>query len=170
MRLNVVVASMVFCLLGCSAIDKVSDQDLADNIKMGAKAASEHGLKYAINKNLDKKLEIEENAKLAVKVIRTTILPMFQGASTGDVLRKTVDLALADLSTNLTPMVMSAIQLSVNIIATEVTLPENPASKLDGRTRLALVGLFEGTAEGLEKAIAVAVAEKAGVGLRWPSK
>lgn len=148
-----VVAMVGLLLFGCSAVDQVSDEDLASGVYLASKGAAKHGLKYAVSQHPDQAESIKTNAILAVDIIKTNVVPVFSGASSGTVLRSAVDTALDLLANRLSGDVVSTIRLALNIVAHRIELPQNPADTLSERARLALVAFFNGVSDGLEDAL-----------------
>lgn len=171
MRSWVILLVPVWALGGCAAVEKMSDEELARTTSSAAKGATRFGLKYALDKEPEKAAEIAENARLAVKIVRENVLPVFLGASTVEVLRAAVETALAQLGDQLKPSVISAIQLALDVVAAKVDLPVNPADKLSPRVRGALAAFFDGVALGLEEAAGPAGTREIGPPkLLWPKK
>lgn len=168
--------SALFALAGCAGIDRIPDDQLAKDLNLGAEKAVEYGLKYLVRKDPTSAQAVKDNAKLADDVIKKNILPVFSGASTGDVLRSAVDAALAQLQGVLQPNVRAAIQLALDILTANVPLPANPADKIDDRTKKAVNGLFGGIAAGLDAFLASQSGPAVGpttareAGLHWSSK
>lgn len=150
-----VCAIMLLSLGGCKMFADMPDEELAESVYKGAKAVTSNGLKIAINQSPDSAEAIKENAKLAAKIIRDNILPVFEGATTEEVLRSAVDTALDELGDKVSPTLASVINLALQLVAEKVNLPDNPAAKLDVRTRMALVGLFKGLVDGIDEAVEV---------------
>ena len=173
MNRTVAIALITFALslalVGCNQVNQVPDDQFAASIENLAKTGSEYGLKLAIDKKPEKAEQIVKDAKIAVDVIKTTIVPTFSGAATGDVLRSAVETALTQLNEKISPEIRAAIQLVLGIVSTQVTLPANPADKIPERTRLALAGFFKGLAAGLE-AGSTASRDLAPPTLAWPAK
>ncbi len=162
---------MATCLQGCATIENVSDERLAKGIRVASKGAAQYGLGYVLKKYPDKAPAIADGARIAVEVLRETILPAFNGAETEGVLLSAVDTALTELSDKLEPSMIHAVQLALDVVSMRVQLPENPVDKLSERTRLALVALFDGLAEGLEAGGAAApppARDTAPAALSWP--
>lgn len=149
---------MVMTQGSCKVIDNLPDDVLASDINKGAKAAVEYGLKYAIKKSPVDAQAIRDNAKIADDVIKNNILPIFSGASTGDVIKSAVDTALAQLWSKAAPQVRDSIQLALAILTANVPLPANPADTIDDRTKKALNGLFGGLAAGIDAVLAIPAA------------
>ena len=147
----------------------MSDEDLAQGVEIGARGAARYGLGYVLNKQPEKAAQISEGAALAAKLLRENVIPAFSGASTEEVLRSVVDTALEEISEQLTPQVVLAIQLALDVISVQVKLPENRADRLTPRTRMALLGLFTGLAEGLDEGSSIApTRDEPPVKLFWP--
>lgn len=161
---------------GCRTIDRIPDDQLARDVNLGAEKAVQYGLGYLVRKAPQDAQAIKDNAKLADDVIKKNILPVFAGASTGDVLKSAVDTALAQLQGVLQPNVRAAIQLALDILTANIPLPLNPADKLDDRTKKAVNGLFSGIAAGLDQFLATQAPTVSGpstareAGLHWSSK
>lgn len=171
MRGLAVVLLIPWALLssGCRTVGQIPDDDFARYIETGAKLSTKYGLQKALAAEPAKAAEITENAKLAVEIVRKNVLPVFQGASSADVLRSAVETALTQLGEKLKPQLALVIQLAIDMLATQVNLPANPADKLDERTTKAVAALFKGAADGVEAAIGGA-RDIAPPGIRWPKK
>lgn len=154
---------------GCSSIEKVSDEDLARGIEIAARGAAQYGLGFVFNKEPGRAAQVAEGARLAVRTLKETIIPAFAGVTTEEVLRSTVEAALDELTAKLTPSVVLAVQLALDLVSANVKLPENPTDRLSERTRLALLALFKGLADGLEVASEMApTRDTAPAKLFWP--
>jgi len=161
---------LVFCLpfFGCSVINRMSDQDLADRVYTISKGASQYGIKYLIDKQPEKAAEIKQVTQAAIVVIRTNVIPAFSGAETNNVLRSAADTALKLLGDKLDPRIATTVQLAVNLAESYIDLPANPTDKLDVRTKMALLALFNGLADGLNLAIgSPATSATASKSLKW---
>jgi hypothetical protein len=80
-----------------------------------------------------------------------------------------VETALDELTKKLTPSVVLAVQLALDVVAANVTLPVNPADRLSDRTKGALLALFQGLADGLEAGASLApVRDTPPAKLFWP--
>jgi hypothetical protein len=146
---------LVLFLGGCSQIDRIPDDKLAEDLFIGGKKAVEYGLKLALKKVApDVAKEITQNALLANSIIKAEVLPILSGASTQDVLRAALDLALKNLWTKLRTEIREAVQLSLSILISNIELPKNPADRLDERSRKALMGLFSGISQGVDAVLA----------------
>lgn len=143
----------ILSLLGCSQIDKISDDQLSADLQVGAKAVVKYGLTAAVRKFPADAAKIMADAKLADTLIVQNILPVFSGASTQAVLRSAVDQALGLLKAKITdPRVLATIGLGTEIIIADVPLPGNLTDKLDERTRKLLVGIWSGIDQGIQAA------------------
>jgi len=138
---------------GCSSIkervEKLTDEELAEYVYKAAKFTAKTGLKKAIDTWPEHEAAIKEDALLAVKVINENIVPVFSGASTEEVLRSAVDVALAELSDKLNPATVDVVRLALAVVAGHIELPANPADKLDDRTRKAVLAFFKGLVDGV---------------------
>jgi hypothetical protein len=156
----------------CVQIANIPDDTLAKDLNIGAQKAVEYGLKLLLKKVPAEAQAILDNAKLANEVLKTNIIPIFSGASTGDVLRSAVDTALAQLWAKATPQIRDAIQLTLTLLSANIPLPANPADKLDERTRKALSGFFSGLSAGIDAVVSKPptmgpITAKAAVGFVW---
>lgn len=167
--LALVTFALSLALVGCQSVNQVPDDQFAQSIQDLAKTGSEYGLKLVIDKKPEKAEQIVKDAKIAIDVITKTIEPVFSGAATADVLRSAVDTALTQLSEKISPEIRAAIQLVLGLVATQVTLPANPADKLPDRARKSLSGFFKGLAAGLEAGSSGA-RDLAPPTLTWPDK
>lgn len=164
-------AALLF-LAGCAQIAQIPDDTLAKDLNIGAQKAVTYGLRYAINKAPADAQKIKDAAAIADTVLKQNIIPVFSGATTGDVLKSAVDTALALLNSKIgNPEVIAAIQLAIDILKANITLPTNPADKLDDRTKKALNGLFNGIAAGIDVALspppATSPTSRQVAGLHW---
>jgi len=165
----VALAILATSLMGCTSVERMSDEDLAAGIQVAAKGAAQYGLGYVLNKEPAAAAKVAEAARIAVRVIRENVLPAFAAASSEQVLRKAVETALDELTAKLTPNIVLAIQLALDLVAAQVELPSNPADHLSPRARGALVALFRGLAAGLDDGAALApVREAPPAKLFWP--
>lgn len=143
---------LIVGLMGCSAVDKISDDDLALNIKNIAKVTSKLALDKAIEQNPDKRDIIIENCFIVRKVIKDNLIPLLSD-STKDVLRGALDTALGELSSQVAPGMLTIGNAVFQATISLIELPENPATRLDDRTKKALIGLFEGFHDSLDEVI-----------------
>lgn len=171
MQVALMVVMVMGLMTGCSLLGQVSEDDLAAGVEKAAKGAARFGVKYACEKEPDKAPEILANAKLASDIIKTTVLPIFEGAATQDVLCSAIETALVALGGKLNPQMVATIQLALDLAASKIDLPDNPAAKLDDRTRKVVAAFFRGTAAGLDAAVgdkAVVARDGKGARLFWP--
>lgn len=156
-RLTLAVGLLMILTQGsCTAIANIPDDVLAKDLNIGAQKAVEYGLKYAISKSPTDAQAIRDNAKIADDIIKANILPIFSGASTGDILKSALDTALSQLWAKASAQVRDTIQLAITILTANIPLPANPADKIDERTKKALNGFFSGLAAGLDVVLAQA--------------
>lgn len=154
MRKLALVPLLVLALAGCSQIAKIPDDKLAEDLFIGGKKAVEYGLKYALKKAApDLAKQITENAALANTILKGEIIPLLQGASSAEVLRGALDLALKNLWTKIKPEIRDAVQLSLSLLIANVDLPKNPTDRLDERSKKALSGLFSGISQGVDSVL-----------------
>ena len=137
---------------GCKTINEIPDEKFADGIHALTFHSVYYGFKAVLANNPGRYEQLTTDAKKASEIVRTNVLPVFNGATTGDVLRGAVDRALAELS--VATSVADTIKVALILVETQLTLPENPADSLDARTKMALSAFFTGVAEGLDKAVA----------------
>lgn len=146
---------LVAFLSGCSLFSGTSDDQLAADLNVGAKAVVKYSLSAALRKYPAEASKITADAKIADQVLVQNIIPIFGGASTKDVLRSAVDQALTQLKAKVSdPRVSAAIELGTELIIADVPLPKNPADKLSDRTKKALSGVFSGISKGIEAVLA----------------
>lgn len=150
MRLIAGFAALLI-LGGCAQIAQIPDDVLAKDLNKGARKAVSYGLSYAIRKAPADAQKIKDAAQIGDTILKQNIIPIFSGATTGDVARSAVDTALSLLDSKIgNPEVVAAIQLAIDILSANINLPTNPADKLDARTKMALNGLFTGMSSGIE--------------------
>jgi hypothetical protein len=138
-------------LSGCSQVAKIPDDQLAQDLNIAAKTAVKYSLQAAVRKTPADASRIAADATTVDGILTKTVIPAFSGASTADVVRSSVDTALALLKSKITdPRVAAAIDAGVEIVLLDVTLPATPTGKLDARTLKALNGVFTGISAGIE--------------------
>lgn len=143
----------VAALGGCKTFAGMSDEELASTIYRDSKLAARAGLKIALEKAPASDADIRTNAKLAIKLVRENVVPLFS-SPTEDVLRSTVDTVLENVAGQVSPALVDVIQLAINAALDKIDMPTNPATKLNPRTKGALLALFNGLADGAEEAMA----------------
>jgi hypothetical protein len=161
--------------IGCTQISRLSDEDLAGYVNIGAEKAVEYGLKFAARKLPEKAAAIQKDAVVVAGVIDDTVMKMLTG-TTADVLRSTV----SQISQLLTAKIASlpsgealadTVKLTVDIVALNIKLPKNPSEKLDERTRGALIAFFQGVSQGVKAAFKVVPPGAAPpAGITWPEQ
>lgn len=151
----IAILGLAILMSGCSQLDKISDDDLARDLLVGARGAVKYSLQAAFRKATpDEAARLSKDALAADQVITQNLIPVFSGAQTTDVLRSSVDAALALFKNKVSnPKLAAAIDLGIEVIAMEVKLPKNPTDKLDERTRKAILGALSGISEGIRGAI-----------------
>jgi hypothetical protein len=155
-RALTVAAMAAFIILGagCGSIERMSDEDLAEKIQLGASKAIEAGVKLATDKYPTQVAAIKKELAGASLVIKANIIPSFV-TPTGEVLTSVVKTSMTLLESKITnEQIRKNVVLAFQVLEANVTLPENPLAKLDPRTAKALVGLFTGIALGLDAALA----------------
>lgn len=149
------LALLALCSLaflgGCKTVAQIPDQEFADGIHTLTYNSIYFGFKAVLNNNPGRYTQLAADVKTATGVIRTNVLPVFNGATTGDVLTGAVNTALTQLSVSST--ITDVVQVALALVETQVTLPANPATALDARTKLALSGFFSAIADGLDQAV-----------------
>lgn len=150
-KLLALLALVALTFTGCKTVAQIPDEQFADGIHTLTYNSTYYGFKAVLNNNPAKYTQLAADVKTTTDIIRNNVLPIFTGASTGDVLNGAVNTALAQLSVS--PAVTDVIKVALALVETQVTLPANPADKLDVRTKLALAAFFSGVAEGLDQAV-----------------
>jgi hypothetical protein len=176
------VGLMLFAVagVGCKTTD-VSDGDLANEVYTVSKSTSSLVATLIFNKNPDKVVALKANAAVVSSTIRTHVVLVFSGGTSGDLLKSSVDAALVLLSTKLDPLLVDVVKLAMDLAADRIDLPQNPAEKLSDRTRMALLAFFNGVADGLDAAAtAVVPTQSSGSNqlnphgiyeiIRWPNR
>lgn len=138
-------------LAGCKTVAQIPDDEFANGIRVVSYNSSYFGFKAVLNNNPASYHQLATDVATTTSIIRTNVLPVFSGATTGDVLNSAVDTALSQLSVSAT--VTDVIKVALVLVEMQVHLPTNPAAKLDNRTKLALVAFFTGVADGLDNAV-----------------
>lgn len=151
-----ILAMLALCALaflgGCSTVAEIPDNEFADGIHTASYNSAYYTMKAVLRNNPAKYTQIAADVKLTTDIIRTNVLPVFTGATTGDVLMSAVDTALSQLSVSDT--VTDVVKTALVLVRLQIKLPDNPATALSVRTKLALLGFFSGVSEGLDKAVA----------------
>jgi hypothetical protein len=150
-KLLAMFALCALALTGCKTVAEIPDEQFADGIHTLTYNSTYYGFKAVLNNNPGRYAQLSADVKTTTDIIRTNVLPVFTGATTGDVLVGAVNTALAQLSVSST--VADTIKVALALVETQVHLPTNPAEKLDVRTKLALLAFFSGVAEGLDQAV-----------------
>lgn len=136
---------------GCSQLARIPDDQLAQDLYIGAKQAIQFGLRLAIKKASPEGAKtIADDAKIGNTIVKGEILPLLKGSATAVLLRSALDLALTNLWIKIKPELREVVQLSLSILIANIDLPKNPADQLDERTKKALTGLFTGISEGVD--------------------
>lgn len=151
MKFLALLAIVGLTMAGCSTVNQIPDTDFAAGIKVVSYNSAYWGFKAVLNNNAATRAQLCADATTATGIIRTNVLPVFSGASTGEVLRSAVDTALTQLSAS--SMVADIINVALVVAEGQIHLPDNPADKLDNRTKLALLAFFNGVADGLDQAV-----------------
>lgn len=144
-------AAALFGGSGCKVVEQIPDDQLASGIKTVSFNSVYFGFKAVLANNPSRYQQLTADAATTTKILRENVIPIFSGASTGDVLVSAVDTALEQLSVSST--VADVIKVALVIAESQVHLPTNPAEKLDARTKGALLGFFTGVADGLDQAV-----------------
>lgn len=149
------MALLALCALtfvgGCKTVAQIPDDQFANGINVAAYNSTYYGFKAVLDNNPGRYAQLAADVKTTTGIIRANVLPVFSGASTGDVLVGAVDTALKQLSVSST--VTNVVKIALAVVETQVHLPTNPAEKLDNRTKMALLGFFKGVADGLDQAV-----------------
>lgn len=150
--MRILAASFLALMVGCSSIEKhVTDQEFADVVRLGAKASVRLGvMEWKDGKDADQLAAIDAELAKTASLIRELVLPIFAGAETGTVLRGAVDLGLSQLMSRVSPDLLEILRVAINLAATRIELPENPAEKLSPRTQMAIRAFLEGVLAGME--------------------
>lgn len=156
MKLAALAFLMIPLLGSCAEIAKIPDDQLAQDLYIGAKQAIQFALRTALKKATPETLQtITADVKLGNSIIKAEILPLLQGASTKELLRGALDMSLANLWAKIKPELRDAVQLSLSLLISGIELPKNPTDQLNERTKKALVGLFTGISEGADAVLVV---------------
>jgi hypothetical protein len=151
MKFLALLALIGLTLTGCKTIAQIPDSEFANGIHVVSYNSTYYGFKAVLNNNSAKYQQLAADVATTTNIIRTNVLPVFSGASTGDVLNGAVNTALSQLSVSAT--VTDVIKVALALVETQIHLPANPADKLDNRTKLALSAFFTGVADGLDQAV-----------------
>lgn len=148
---------LLLLLPGCAQIDKIPDDQLAHDLNVAAVHGVSFLLKAALKKYPADAAKITADAKLADTILQKTVIPLFAGNGTAQVLRSAVDTALAALKSQIKDQrVIESIDIGVELVLLNVNLPQVPTAALDGRTIKILNGIATGMSTGIEMAFPAA--------------
>jgi hypothetical protein len=136
-------------------VDRLTDEELAEYVYNGSKFTAKTGLRAVLDRHPEHVDLIKADATKASKIISENIIPIFNGATSSEVLRSAIDAALDELAANLYAPTIDIIKLALHVVAGQIELPENPASKLDDRTRKAVVAFFTGLVDAVSETFPV---------------
>ena len=142
----------LIALSGCGSIRKLSDDDLASYLQRGAEVVVSHGVDFLMDKYPDKKAAILKDIEAVSVSIKTDVLPVFAGASVGDITLATVQDVLRKLDTKVSPTIKTVITSAV--AAVSAMLPQKPGDKIPERTKKAVVGVMSGIIAGIDEILA----------------
>lgn len=152
------LAMVLAIMSGCASSGGVvvlTDEELSSVVRLSSKAVVKFGVKsWMEGKDEETVLKIKAEVVATAAIMRENVLPAFNGASTEDVLRGAVDKALMELAAKLSPTMLDTIKLAVDLAASRVELPTNPAEKLSPRALGAVRAFFEGVLAGLDESVA----------------
>jgi len=153
MALSVVLGLLAVCSVGCSYVtkklDAVSDDQLALYAHDAGYDLTGHAVALAQEKGSAK--TVQTDGTVADQVLRNVVIPIFSKADVGSVAASSLDTAFAALKTKVTGSTLDQLYLVSKVALTMVTLPTNPADKINPRYHQALLSFFTGMAESLEK-------------------
>lgn len=154
MRSFIILAIGMLMVGGCKSASSITmtDEELANSIRIGAKAAIKLGMKYYTDGKDDETVaKVKTDALMAAQLIRDYAIPVFSGAPTEVVVRSAVDQVILYLSSQLPNHIVEALKFAVEMASTRVQLPPNPTDQLDQRIKGAILAFFDGVATGLEE-------------------
>lgn len=151
-----ILALLALCAVtmfgGCKTVAEIPDDQLAAGIKALSYNSVYYGFKAVLANNPGKYQQLAADVATTTSILRSNVIPVFSGASTSEVLTAAVDQTLGQL--NVSSTVNDVIKVALVLVESQITLPTNPAEKLDARTKGALLAFFTGVADGLDKAVA----------------
>lgn len=155
------LAILPLCIVSCSSVtaavthelDSISDDQLASYLEKAGSSATRVSVKFAINTYPDRTVQIQKDGAVIVRAIREVIVPALTNAPLGTVAKGAIDLAVAQLSKQLTGSPLATIASVADTVVELVPLPANPTDKLSARLQKGIASSFLGIAEGLEKAL-----------------
>lgn len=151
----VVLPAFLTLSVGCSsvitALDKLSDDELAAHVEGVAKEATQLAISYATWKDPAKAPQIQKDSAVADQVVRQTILPALQNAPAGTVLAGAIGIARQQLSSKLSGSPIESLVFVVSTAISGISAPANPAATLSPRLQKAIASGFLGLAEGIEE-------------------
>jgi hypothetical protein len=159
MKAFTLVLAIALSATGCSAIksaehklDSLSDDQLAQYLEEGSKAAAKYGIQAANRKFPGRAAQIKADFQVVDDAIRKVVLPALAGAPTAQVLGQVVQ-TVTDKLKNTT---LDNYEVYVQTILLSVPLPANPADKLSARSVKGIQAFFMGIVEGGEEAEGIA--------------
>lgn len=163
--MRMALAPLVFLLAVASAgcaiekqvakeLDSISDADLASYASKAAAQLTDHAVKLALEKG--SKTTVTTDGNLADQVLRNVLIPLLSKADVGTVAAGSLDTAYAQLKAKVSGGGVDQIYLVSRAALTLVSLPENPADKINPRYHQALLSFFTSMADTLEKDLGIA--------------
>ncbi len=157
MALAAVLGLLAVSSVGCSYVSKKLDGISDDQLAMYAHDAgyelTTHAIALAQEKGSAK--TVQADGGTADQILRTVVIPTFSKADAGTVASSSLDTAYAQLKAKVTGSTLDQLYLVSKAALSMVTLPTNPADKINPRYHQALLSFFTGMAEGLEKKLGI---------------
>lgn len=162
----VVLPAFLTLSVGCSsvitsavtAIDKMSDDELAAHVESLSKEGAKLAISYATWKDPAKAVQIQKDSTVADQVVRQTILPYLQNAPAGTVLAGAIGIARQQLASKLTGSPIDTLVLVFSTAISGIPTPAIPGVPLSPRLQKAIASGFLGLAEGIEETSATSPA------------
>ncbi len=148
---TMLIATIILATLGCRSLAQLSDADLAKRVYSTSKFATYYGLSEAIKKYPDKADKIKTDIVIASKILKESIIPLFSGATSEQIVRQSIDVTVALAASAFDADIANEIKLAANTALDYIDLPSNPADKLSDRVRLAILALFQGMSDGMDQ-------------------
>lgn len=156
MKKLVLWLGVLLFLLGCNGTAD-SPEPKPSTIALigsGTRLAVGQGLAALVMRNPEK---LDAYTKAAVEVrdaLNLGITPVLRGAKLEDVTRALADKLLGQLDGVTDPAVKTLVQLGINLVLDQVTLPANPTERLTPAARASITAFFDGVAGGCDDFLA----------------
>lgn len=153
-----ILLAVIMLIPGCGGIgrqigaklDSMSDEELTVKVHDSSEGAVSLAMKLLVDKMPEKKAAILKDAAVASTIIKTNIIPIFNGEKSNEVVAQAIQTALNQLSGKISLEVDGAIRLGYGVMSEKVTIPQIPTDKLSPRVKGAVIAFFTGSSEALD--------------------